>query len=688
MDEIVVSGPDGSSFRFPSGTAAEVITGAMQKHYAQPAVDTKRDVALSSLSGLGKGAASLAGLPGTVTGAVQSGAQWLGDLIERQFTNESSDDQAKRYAYRKNVPLTALPTVDQVGGAVAKAGNYLVPEAFPDSKFYEPKTTAGKVAGTVAEFVPGALLGPGGAGRNLVNFAVAPGIASEAAGYLTQGSGFEPYARAGAALAAGVGASVFNQPRTVERAIRSNLAANVDDAAIARAQALMDDASRSGVNLTIAEALEQVAPGAGLTNIQRTVEATNRGREVLSPFFAERPGQVARAAGDAFDNVVPATNNPSIIGRDVGVAASGAVKEGHDILTAGTRPYFRAAESVLLNPNEMQMVKSLPGYETAKKAILADPQLARYVRGMPENSVGFLHQVKVQLGQQADNAVAPMAQQPNRQISAGYKADVDNLRGILTNASDDYAIALEAQTIARRDYLDPILKGPLGKLADKDIATQQAIEALFPKRVLPNSADEVGFAVGAVANRNEWAARQLVRAHAEQTFNDATKNLIAGENQWGGAKFASILVGDPQKRANLEAAVRALPNGDQTWTGFSKFLDIVEATGKRQAIGSKTAYNIKELETLGAGGAISETVKMAGSPKKWLSAIDDVWSKWQLGGNVEQLARILTDKNAAPLLAAIARRPTSSKEAQVIAGRLAIITQPAAHSGTQKKTAD
>jgi hypothetical protein len=50
---------------------------------------------------------------------------------------------------------------------------------------YEPRTRPGRVVGNIAEFAPAAVLGPGGLGRNLINFAVIPGATSEIAGQIS-----------------------------------------------------------------------------------------------------------------------------------------------------------------------------------------------------------------------------------------------------------------------------------------------------------------------------------------------------------------------------------------------------------------------------------------------------------------------------------------------------------------------
>lgn len=60
--------------------------------------------------------------------------------------------------------------------------------------FYQPQTTAGKYARTAAEFLPSALFPAEGAVARATNV-LAPAIASETGGELTEGSKYEPWAR-------------------------------------------------------------------------------------------------------------------------------------------------------------------------------------------------------------------------------------------------------------------------------------------------------------------------------------------------------------------------------------------------------------------------------------------------------------------------------------------------------------
>lgn len=232
---------------------------------------------------------------------------------------------------------------------------------------------------------------------------------------------------------------------------------------------------------------------------------------------------------------------------------------------------------------------------------------------------------------------------------------------------------LESIAIAR-DGLSRLENTPVGKLAQRDLTTKQAVAALFSENPLPGSQHEIADAIGTLVERSPGAARQLVRTHAESMFNEATQRLASsGPNQSGGAKFAAVVRGNSQQAANLEAAVRALPNGDTTWNGFNRFLDILEAQQFRQATGSRTAFKIPGVEDLKGGGLANNAAQIVASggfkwPQKAMQSIQN----WNVGRNMDDLARLLTDPAAADQFRAIATAPRGSSKALALTARLAI----------------
>ena len=626
--------------------------------------ETALDVAKTIPSGLVRGAAGLLGLPGTVGEGMRTASNYL--------LGKAGVAPAPR------LPGTPA-TPEQITGAVEAATGPL----------YEPNTTAGKYAEAVSEFVPGAVLPVGGAvgagariapavARNLVNFAVLPGVASEFAGRQVEGTAAEPYVRTAAGLAAGGAASALRRPSGLPRQV-TRAAEGITDEQIKMADKLFNDAAAAGTPITSYEALQAATKGATkFGDIQRVVE----GQGALKDFFAQRPEQVEQAGRSALREISPPSTAPSTIGPEVGSGYEGVIGDVRKTINRAAEPSYTAARAERLTPEEFSRVKELPGYPEAAAAVRGDPQLNRYVSDLPDDSIGFLNEVKKQLDQMAENARSPMAQNPNMQRSAGLGRDVSAVKEAAVSASPEYQRALEIEAQARKKYLEPLLQGPIGKLASRDTTTKKAIDTLFPRNPLPNSEEEIGTAISALSRRAPEASRSLVRTYAESVFNQATRDLQAGPNQFGGAGFAAAIRGNPQQAANLEAAITSLPNGEKIWPGFSRFLDILEAQGQRQRIGSQTAFNQELQSELARGTTIAEAIPavlaLAHAPSGPLlfgirasSRAREAIADWRLGRNVDKLAKLATDPASGKLFERLATAKPGSREFGLIATRLA-----------------
>jgi hypothetical protein len=634
------------------------------------------DVARSAGSGVVRGAAGIVGIGGDITKGIAA-AEKVHDPAEVKASKDKALAWMPGWLSRfYEAPTKDLGSKEVMAGIDQATGRGVTS--------YEPKTTLGKYARTGGEFVAGAVLSPGGVVGNAIRYGVIPGLASEGAGQAAQAVApqYEGAARlVGALGGAGIGAMTA-RPGTAAQAIRQQLPPGVTPQMVDDAARLMDDAAQQGIQLSWPEALSQVAGRPVMTNTLRHLEAAPQTEARMGEFFGGRPQAVEASARQQFDTIAPPNNAPSTIGPAVGQAADDAVGHQRGLINQYTEADYRAASTVQLSPQEMAQVRAVPGFDRAAREVRADEQLNRHVANLPDNSVGFLNEVKKVLDQQARNATAPAAQNPSVQRAAGLGMDADAVRDAGTRASADYAIALETQARLRQQYLEPLLQGPLGKLAERDKTTRDAINALFPPNPLPNSSNEVGTAVRAVAQRNPTAARDLVRAHVEGTFNEAAQALQSGANQAGGAKFRATLVGNAQQAANLEAAVRALPNGDQVWTGFNRYLEILEATGTRQNPGSRTAYNEAFLKETAASGVVGEAVKGAANPiSRFTQGLVDRYERYRLGRNLNELADLLTNPASANQLRAIARMPVHSAQGAALALRIG----QASHSSSLKE---
>ena len=613
--------------------------------------DIATDVAKSTAIGTVEGGLGIAGMAGDLSNLLAKGSQKATDFI----AEKTGLDPGPRAAE------TVLPTSASLQKRVEDV----------TGDFYEPKTTYGQYGRTAGQFLPAALAGPGGIVRKVAMQAAVPGIASEAAGQVTAGTPMEPYARAAAGIAAGAGGAALSRPATAAEAIRKQLP-NLPPGAIDDARNLMLVAKQKGIDLTWPEALSQVSGKPVLSDTQRILESAPGSRTRMQDFYSQRPQQFDQAGLDEFGRMAPGTRTPSQIGPQVGEAAQSELGDVRKTINAASDPYYKAAESVALTPAEMSHVKAIPGWTEARDAVRNNPQVGWRVAHLPDNSVGFLNQVKKHFDQAAENAGSKFNPAKNKEVQSSNEMAASALKQIGEVKSQDYQIALAIQQQAREQYLDPLLQGPLGRLAKKDVTTQKAIDVLFPSNPLPNSHVEIHDAVTRLAAKNPTAAAQLVRAHVESVFNQATKNLQGGPNQMGAAGFAKALVGNIQQRTNLEAAITALPGGDRIWQGFDNFLEAAEATGTRQAKGSLTAFNAQELGAMSGSGVLGEAVKTGLSPGKWWTLVSDKYGQWKLGSNLDELARIFTDPKSAPILERISRMPKGSTEAGYLVSRLII----------------
>lgn len=137
-------------------------------------------------AGVARGIAGLAGLPGTIADLGGGAGEWL--MSQAGFPTRTEAMQKLGIQDTGNVLSSGMlqsGLSNLTGGATDFRGD----------------STLGQYAGTVGEFLPGAAIGGLNPG-DLARFGVLPGVASEAAGQVTEGTSIEPYARVAAALAA------------------------------------------------------------------------------------------------------------------------------------------------------------------------------------------------------------------------------------------------------------------------------------------------------------------------------------------------------------------------------------------------------------------------------------------------------------------------------------------------------
>ena len=628
------------------------------------ALEAVKDYGRSILSNLDKGVAGIAGFPADIA----RGAIALSDL-EKAYRSGRPYEQIRDERDRgATIPST---TFDKYGGG-----------AFHDESGlkYEGQTAGSRAVGTIAGFIPGALVGGGlGSVRGIAAQVAAPAagtLAAQGANSVLgiQGAPAAVLEGAGALAGGGIG-SFATRAGQAERAV-AQAAGNLSPQVYRDAQALMDDAAQMGVRLTADEAIQQVTGGATrLSELRRVTESSPGGGDVLKPLMAERPGQVQAAGRSQFEGISPNQLDPTVAGARVRAAAEGEIEGTRQSINAATRPDYRAAAQHTLDPADFAPISRDPAFQASLRRLRNDEVLGPQYAEMPDNSVAVIDAVTkdmrdrgIALGNKANPGF-------NSQTAGMYSSGATEARSIARDPArggvQAYDDALTAQTQARRQNLEPLENGPVGQIAEtSDLAAQgERLLPAVPDKI--NAEAGIGDAVRRIATRDQQATRSLIRNHVQSAFNEATQNLASGPNQFGGSKFASIIAGNGQQAANLEAAVRALPNGDQRWQGFRRFLDVMEATGKRPAAGSNTSPDTvlrRDLSQGGAAGELVAAVKTGGT--SLLKRFNEFREQMNLGGNTAQIANLLTRPDAARLLGQLAETPPNAARAQILALRL------------------
>jgi hypothetical protein len=623
--------------------------------------------------GVGKGVIGLAGIVGDLQELARKAGSYLPDIK----ADPESEKYARKYGRMGDVMATGdipFPTSQDIQGQVEKV----------TGPFRKPQNQTEADAETVGEFLPASLLGPGGLARKVVTQAAIPATASIVAGRYSDQN---PYVKALAGFLAGGTGAALSGPTSAENLIRGKIPASVTEQDITRAGQLIDHAQTRGVALTWPEALSRVTGQPVLTDTQRILESHGQTRPQMQEFFADRPGQIDQAARAEFGNLGPLSHQPSNIGPQAAAAAEDTINAVRAAINRATRPSYDAAGQTLVPQAVHAQAMADPLFARTLHEVRNNPELNAYLFGQSDRSVSVYDAVKQQLEQRSRNLAQPTnpdASQVGSSITGSLATEV---RGAALDASRNaahgpshYERALGEQTRLREQYLNPLLHGPLGKLADAP-DTKKAINALFQSNPLPGSQQEVATAVRAIVARRPAVAEQLVRAHAEMVFNEAARELQGGANQFSGAKFAKVIAGNSQQRENLRAAIEALPNGPARWQGFEHLLDIMAATGARQPKGSLTAFNQLEVQSMSTGG-LQELASKGLSPGKWMSFANDAFKAWSLGRNLDQIARIITDPRSGDALRQIVRIPPGSDRALVMAGRL--IAQASAATTEQR----
>ncbi len=613
--------------------------------------------------GLYHGAAGLAGLPGDISSGIDKAIAWpilkgaekLGFLPKKPGTNETytTEDMLKsaEEVTAKQKALDAksgwhMPAELSLPFAGSGDIEKAVDKATGISRF-EPQTEMGQTTERLASFLPASMLGPGGVAGNALRYGVVPAATSEVAGRGAKaafGPDAEKYGRVvGAVGGAGVGGIGSTAPPT---RLLADATRGVAPADIAAARAIQERAAQQGINLTGAEAIAQATGGRGnLSNVARVLEGAAPSAPIMREFYAQRPGQVETAARNTFDTIAPPTAQPSMLGAQGQTAGQGVLDTVRGTINNAAEPFYQRSANHTIPPHEFAPIERDPAFQYSLERLRRHPVLGPQYANMPDNSIGVIDAVTKDMrgqGTALRNAANPGFQpQASGMLGSGSASARDIARDPFRGGHSDYDAALTVESEGRRRFLEPREVGPVGKIAGTSDAAAQG-KILYPSNPPPGSQNETAQAITDLEQQHAGLPAQLTRQHLEHGFNEANQANMPGENQWGGAKFAASMMGNPQQARNMRAGLGALP-GQPT---IDPLVEALQATGTRQPIGSQTSFNTQLLQgPLAKGGPMANAASLATSPSKLFGVARDWYTQHRMGANTEALAHALTSPN-------------------------------------------
>lgn len=469
-----------------------------------------------------------------------------------------------------------------------------------------------------------------------------------------------PYLKFGITGLATAGAAAPFAMRNKASAIANEATSNLTNAQIQAADNLVKQSWQLGSPITPAEALSKVVGQNPLSSVQRVVENLPQSAEKMSGFMQQRPAGNEQMVANALRQISPTTGGAE---QKLQQTAENAIESAKKYRTSATEPFYQQTKNKLSVPeSELKGLITNPAVDDAINHVINDPYTG--VKGLPKNDPSVLIAAKKYLDAQYskfNNQTAGTLDTTKAATAWGGSREIDSY---LTGKSPAYAQGKTVYEQMSKEVVNPLKEGRVGTVsvmgATPEATMKSQQNVLMPTNPLATSPQEIKDVVAILRKQDPNAVNQWVRQSLEGTFNEAAQNMQSGPNQAGGAKFAALLRGNKQQSDNLRTLITETA-GMQAYQGFEKVLDVLEAQGTRQAMGSQTAQNAQFQRQLAEGGPLAAG-KLIFKP----SEIATKYEEFQMGRNANKLADMLTSKDGVEKLKELARTKPTAAKAQTI----------------------
>lgn len=622
-----------------------------------PAEDTGR----SSVTGLEKGVTGIMATPK----ALSQAQDWL--------TNRGLDFATWAAGAGTPDPELRQTVQDMFHGASRVSGNFANPDAPTQGQldqsaqqhfgqYHDPQTTPGRYAESIGEMAPNALFPVGGdekfAGQLLQRGGrvLLPGLGAQGAEDLAP-DGYKPLARMAGGGVGGAFEGTLEAMSRAPSAAFGRVLPMMDQDTIDQVAALRQSASQRGINLTIPEAVAQVTGNTGPTNLQRTLENSARLRPQLSPYFAQRPDQVRGAVNGFVDQLSPgiSESDPGMLGLRTQRAAQGVQMKAGSIRSQLAGAQYGMADGQDVDRSAMaDLLSGITDQAAGDKTGLISPSLSRLADsltgpdGQPITDIGNLSTAR-NYWREAIDLPPENSTALTKRTGGMIGGHLDALDRLL-KANPNYAAGDQVYGDLSKGLVDPLTSGPTGAIGRTDDLLGQT-GALFPSNPPLGQAGSTANALGALGSQDADLPSALLAQHLGSTYNRSARDLVAGPNEWAGAKYVRDLLGNDEQAATLKGAMGAVDPSGAKGDDFSDLVDALAATGKRQPVGSQTASYLENQGLLHRAPAAMRFFGSLTDPLEWGKNLSNWTGGMAYGRNLDALANMIRDPDTAAILA-------------------------------------
>jgi hypothetical protein len=368
-----------------------------------------------------------------------------------------------------------------------------------------------------------------------------------------------------------------------------------------------------------------------------------------------------------------------MIAQSAQEAGQGALDFTRRSINDAAEPYYAALGSQTIPDAEYASMASDPAYRVTLRSVRQDPVLNGPLSSLPDNNLSVVNAVMKQLDRNR-TASAQTALNPggNNERAAAFGSIRQRADALASAVSGDWRAARGTVAAGRAQFLDPLEAGPVGKIAaTNDLSAQTG--ALYPQNPPTGAPLETSEAVAALNTQDPDIAAALTRQHLGNTFNQSSRSLSSGPNQYGGALYARNLLGNSEQAATLRAGLDAIDPSGRLSDRLSTLADILQATGRRERPGSLTAHNAEDLKALALPPAPVRILGDLGNPFEWMQHISQGIGAQMFKKNMDALAAALTDPD---LDAVLARAKAAQSPGSM--GNLPIVAQSSQQQGASQ----